>query len=162
MAKSKRHIHVFILYIIVLAVLTLVPYKGSVQYEASYNLTLFKSINNYLKHMQNFGLINREAFQLLPFQFITFASRVFTVSFKNIMGNILLFFPFGFLLPSIVRKTSFTSVLFLSLVFSSLIEVIQYMYLVSRRADIDDVLLNILGALLGYVLHWIFIRIKKH
>ena len=161
MAKGKKHNYIFILYIIILAVLTLAPYKGSVQYEVTYNLTLFKSINNYLKHMQNFGLINSQAFQLLPFQFIKFASSFFTVSFKNIMGNLLLFFPFGFLLPKIVRKISFTSVLFLSLLCSTFIEIMQYMYLTSRRADVDDVLLNILGALFGYIVYWVFKKTKK-
>lgn len=161
MAKGKKTNYIFIFYMIILAVLTLAPYKGSIEYEATYNLTLFKSINNYLKHMQNFGLINKEAFQLLPFQFTKFLSSLLTVSFKNIMGNVVLFFPFGYLLPNIVRRINFSSVLFLSLLISVFIELMQYMYLASRRADVDDVLLNILGALLGYIVYWVFKKTKR-
>ena len=36
------------------------------------------------------------------------------------------------------------------------IELIQYLFLTSRRADIDDIILNLIGGLIGYLIYkWI-------
>ena len=154
MKQNKKIIILLIVYITAVVLLTLVPFKNSIEFEVDYNLTLFKSINNYIKHMRNFGLVNGEAMKYLPFQFLKFSNAVFTVSFKNILGNILLFLPFGFLTPYLIKYKKIISVFTYSCVFSSLIEAMQYIFLTSRRADVDDVILNVIGALLGYILYW--------
>ena len=152
MTKSKKTIFMFILYIVFALILTLAPYKDSVEFDASYNLTLFKSISNYIRHMQNFGLINIEAFKYLPFEIIRFANTIFTVSFKNILGNILLFLPLGFLSSPLIKNKRLITVFTYSLLFSGSIEVMQYLFLTSRRADVDDVILNTMGGIIGYLI----------
>ena len=64
------------------------------------------------------------------------------------LSNILFFVPFGLLFP--VKK--FRTVLLTSLAFSMLIEVIQYIGGFGL-CEIDDVICNTLGALIGY---WIW------
>lgn len=70
---------------------------------------------------------------------------------KNLLGNVVVFMPLGFLLPllhgelrSAVLVTAF------ALGVSLLIESLQYAS-GQRVADVDDVLLNTLGGFLGYV-----------
>ena len=153
MTKYKKIIFLLIIYTTFVLILTLAPYKESVQFDVSYNLTLFKSINNYVKHMQNFGIVNIKAFGYLPFEVIRFANSIFTVSFKNILGNLILFLPLGFLASFIIKNKKLISVFTYSLLFSTLIEVMQHIFLTSRRADVDDIILNTLGGVLGYMVY---------
>ena len=71
----------------------------------------------------------------------------------NLVGNILAFVPFGFVLPVLSRtfRNGF-HVTLLSLEFSLLVEVIQ---LVSKVGsfDVDDLILNTIGGLTGYILY---------
>lgn len=71
--------------------------------------------------------------------------------FINIAGNVLAFVPFGFFLPILSRfsKGLFRMTLF-TFEFSLLVETIQ---LVSRVGsfDVDDLILNTLGGILGYL-----------
>ena len=68
----------------------------------------------------------------------------------NVGGNIVLFIPFGFILPvkyPKMRRTSTVTLIGLSL--SILIECIQ-LTMPNRCTDINDVILNTLGTYVGY------------
>lgn len=69
----------------------------------------------------------------------------------NLIGNIVLFMPFGFILR--YKDSRFTSLFIIAMacVFSCTIEVFQYIF-ICGITDIDDVLLNTLGAYLGCVI----------
>jgi len=61
--------------------------------------------------------------------------------------------PFGFLLPSMSREkivNNFVSVTLLTMVFSMLIETAQLVLKVGAF-DVDDIFLNTVGGLLGYI-----------
>ena len=74
---------------------------------------------------------------------------VVMMSFANLVGNVLLLTPMGFLLPLLYdRMRSWIKTLLLGVTFSLTLEMVQYF--LGRTADIDDVLLNSLGILLGY------------
>jgi glycopeptide antibiotics resistance protein len=77
---------------------------------------------------------------------------------KNIIGNMLLLFPLGLLLPILWRRfNNMITTLLISFLFSLGIEIIQllsyYVGNVNRAFDIDDIILNTLGAWLGYVFY---------
>jgi glycopeptide antibiotics resistance protein len=76
---------------------------------------------------------------------------------RNTLGNIALFLPLGIFLPLLSgRFDSMKRILFLALFLSLSIETIQFfLRLVGspRAVDIDDVLLNTLGACLGLVVY---------
>lgn len=81
----------------------------------------------------------------------------------NIFGNIAIFIPFGFLIPSISRHktyTNFFAVTAMALMFSGLIEVIQVLTKVGRF-DVDDILLNTIGAMCGYVIYAIVRLLRR-
>jgi glycopeptide antibiotics resistance protein len=69
------------------------------------------------------------------------------------VGNLLLLLPVGLLGPVVVPWLgSWWRVLLVALLISVSIEAVQGALLADRAADIDDVMLNVLGALLGYAL----------
>ena len=79
---------------------------------------------------------------------------------KVLIYNIMAFIPMGFLLPLIskrARNMYFTIIV--ATAFSFLIEISQ-LITVLGTFDIDDILLNTLGTLIGYVLYLAFIRIR--
>ena len=65
--------------------------------------------------------------------------------------------PLGFLYPlSRKNKVKFFHAFVVILGTTCAIELIQYLFLTSRRADIDDIILNLIGGLIGYLIYkWI-------
>ncbi len=79
----------------------------------------------------------------------------------SILGNIMLFFPFGFLF-SLLYDSSIKVNLLVGSSFSLLIEL--YQLFLARATDVDDVILNTIGMLLGCLLARLALRLKyvKH
>jgi glycopeptide antibiotics resistance protein len=73
----------------------------------------------------------------------------------NLLGNIILFMPLGFLLPLVYRPVSWKGVLGISVAFSLCIEILQ-LVLRAGASDVDDIILNALGGVLGYVAFMLF------
>ncbi|MCB2310428.1 VanZ family protein [Clostridium tagluense] len=77
---------------------------------------------------------------------------------KNILGNMLLLFPFGLLLPILWKKFgNMKKTLLYSFLFTLGIEIIQllsyYVGNIGRSFDIDDIILNTFGAWIGYMFY---------
>lgn len=71
----------------------------------------------------------------------------------NLGGNIIMFIPLGFLLPKVFPKlASLPRVLLTTSGIIAAVEILQLFTLVGS-CDIDDLILNVLGAALGYCLH---------
>ncbi len=80
----------------------------------------------------------------------------------NIVGNLAAFAPLGFLVPIFrEERTSLGRVVCLCAGISLLIELLQF-FTGYRVADIDDVILNTLGGVLGYAVYrlvcWTLLR----
>lgn len=71
--------------------------------------------------------------------------------YRNIIGNILLFIPFGFFTSYYLKLERKTFVFFLTLIVSIVIEAIQLK--IGRAFDVDDIILNITGGMIGYLLY---------
>lgn len=94
----------------------------------------------------NYGTNN-----FIPFKEIfryNITSRLF---FKNVLGNIVLFIPFGIFVTHYVKNKKIYPTLILSFLVSVSIEFTQSV--IGRTADIDDVILNLLGGILGYFIY---------
>lgn len=97
-----------------------------------YNLKLFNEIIRFIRYRKTLGF------------------EIFAV---NIFGNILAFAPFGFIVPLINKKhIKACKIIVLSFLFSLTIETIQLIFKVGTF-DVDDMLLNTLGGLLGYIVY---------
>lgn len=82
----------------------------------------------------------------------------------NLIGNIALLVPIGFLLPFIYPNVKWKSSLFIAITAGFSIEIMQVVLGVGIF-DIDDILLNALGVMIGYWAFLIFaqwIRLEKY
>ncbi|NLO09302.1 MAG: VanZ family protein [Clostridiales bacterium] len=105
-----------------------------------YNLQLFKEIKRFIKYREQIGW---EGFIV------------------NIFGNVIAFMPYGFLLPLLNRAyRKFYIIAILSIIFSLLIEAAQLLLKVGVF-DVDDILMNSLGGILGYLVFLISHSIYK-
>ena len=98
--------------------------------EYHYNLELFKEIRRFWDYRQQVG---------------------YFAMFTNLFGNVMIFLPFGFFLPMASRYRSFFSTMFASFVLSLCVEIFQFVTRVGSF-DVDDLFLNTLGGMLGYLL----------
>ncbi|WP_059174024.1 VanZ family protein [Bacillus sp. FJAT-27445] len=82
---------------------------------------------------------------------------------RNVGGNILLFMPFGFLVPIVSKKIKdLKTVTILGLAMSVTIELFQLLQSFGggwgRVTDIDDVICNVIGVVLGYLIYVLIIK----
>lgn len=94
---------------------------------------------------------------LIPFKEMfryNIGSRLF---FKNVLGNIIMFLPYGFFTSYFLKEKKLLPILILTTITSLTIETTQLM--IGRVFDIDDILLNIVGGVLGYYLYSLMLKI---
>jgi len=106
--------------------------------EYHYNLVLFKEIKRFWIYREQLGW----------------------VSFANLFGNVLIFMPFGFFMPMASRYRSFFLTLFYSFGLSLLVETFQLFTKVGSF-DVDDLLLNTIGGVIGYIFFVICNTIRR-
>lgn len=83
-------------------------------------------------------------------------SRLFI---KNVLGNMIMFLPFGFFVSYYLKPEKITLPLVLIVIASVSIEVVQLA--IGRVFDVDDILLNILGGLIGYFIYDLFRKVVE-
>lgn len=102
--------------------------------------------------------------EVMPFDDLTRAVEVGDISLvKHTVLNVFLFIPFGYLVPAMnpqkLRKWSYA--MLGGLMVSTLIEGVQ-MTVSLGECDIDDIIANTIGAVLGYVLMRMVWRVRKN
>ena len=122
-----------IIYLTAVASITLFPIPIDYDYENN-------QLNNFIPFASIYSLISNGEYAV-----------------KNILGNIVMFIPFGIIITLLnYKKISFLKLIFIGLSMSVAIEFLQfligyfigYMY---RSVDIDDVILNTFGAMIGFL-----------
>jgi glycopeptide antibiotics resistance protein len=79
---------------------------------------------------------------------LTNGVRVYSAG--QVLGNVAMFVPFGWLLPLLVRSfRSYVRIGLLAAACSAAIELIQLLFLSGRSPTTDDVILNTFGAIVG-------------
>lgn len=97
-------------------------------------------------------------YNLVPFMeikrfYYVLKSNFSFVALLNLGGNVLAFVPFGVIIPMIKRnKTGIVLIALLTFTFSLIIETLQLYYKVGVF-DIDDMILNTAGGILGYIMY---------
>lgn len=97
----------------------------------------------------------RRSINLVPFDMI--AEQGFTL---NVWGNILMFIPLGLYFANFMKQFHFWKVLGAIIGTSLSIEVLQYIFK-RGTSDIDDLLLNTVGGLIGIFIYLVFKVIFK-
>lgn len=106
------------------------------------------------------------SYNLVPLKSIAQYTRGYprndTIRVINLYGNIGVFMPFGLITPVLRRKWSgFKTAFLVSAAFSLLLETLQFIT-GQGVADIDDLLLNVSGGLLGYGLYCLVVWAGNH
>ena len=78
----------------------------------------------------------------------------------NVIGNILIFVPFGYFVSGYIKANKVSHILFISILTSLTVELVQLR--IGRSLDIDDILLNVVGSIIGFLLYIGLTAIKKH
>ena len=78
----------------------------------------------------------------------------------NVVGNIAIFVPFGYIVSHILNSKKINKPLLLTFITSLTIELVQMA--IGRSFDVDDILLNCLGGIIGFLLFIGFTAIKNH
>lgn len=95
-----------------------------------YNLVPFAEIKRYLSYRNKIG-----GFHVM----------------LNLLGNVVCFIPFGFVIPILTRKQTALRMFLLGMSASVLVELLQLVSMLGTF-DVDDIILNTFGVLIGYVL----------
>lgn len=97
---------------------------------------------------------------LVPFSEI-FRYQVGTKLFNyNVLGNIIIFIPFGYLIGEYVNPKKIWPVIITTFCTSIVVEFVQLK--IGRSFDIDDIILNVIGGLVGYLLYIGLSAINRH
>ncbi len=97
-----------------------------------------------------------EGINLVPFRMITnylraFQSRKFAYSIIQFLGNICTFLPLGFFPALLFRDFGARKTFRFGLIFSLGVEF--YQFFLGRHSDVDDVMLNVSGVMMGFVIY---------
>ncbi len=76
--------------------------------------------------------------------------------YKNVIGNMLMFIPYGFFVSYFLKIKKPLIIIVLTLLVSFTIEITQL--LIGRVFDIDDIILNVIGGWLGFIIYYIFVK----
>lgn len=117
-----------------------------------YILCLFQVVT--FQDVSSFGANN-----FIPFKEIlryNFGSRLFI---KNIIGNVVMFIPYGFFISYYGKSNKWKNALLLVLIASTVIECTQLA--IGRVFDVDDILLNVIGGMLGYLIYKLLNKIAN-
>jgi len=87
----------------------------------------------------------------IPFKEIMRYNPISGLFYKNVLGNVLLFIPFGYFVSDILNNRKVLVSILITFITSFSIEVIQ-MY-IGRSFDIDDIILNLCGGVIGYLIY---------
>lgn len=80
--------------------------------------------------------------------------------YKQVFGNILLFIPLGYFATKYCQIKRFGGIFLITFLSSLSIEVVQHF--IGRSFDIDDVILNVVGGVLGFLIYIALDAIGDH
>ncbi len=135
---------IFIIYTFLMIWLLFFFYRSPIFSDLSYvesmkcniNLTPFSTISRYIHAIKN--------------------GRITVIALINLLGNVVMFIPMGILLPTLWKRLRSFPLFMLCSVFTiMLIEITQLMTL-RGSCDVDDLILNILGCISGFILCRLF------
>jgi glycopeptide antibiotics resistance protein len=129
-------------------------------------LTAYLAYLSYLTFFSHlYGrTVTHRSVNIIPFgtiiSYLRFSGGM-SIILTNIAGNIAAFVPMGFLLPAVSgRFARFSRAILAICAASAAIELVQYAACVGV-SDIDDVILNVLGGILGHLIYGILAKIPE-
>lgn len=110
--------------------------------------------------LTNTELNTIRGYNLVPFTEI-FRYKIGTTSFYlNVIGNIVIFIPFGYFISTYIKPKRILPILLVSVISSATVEFVQIC--IGRSFDVDDIILNAVGAIIGFLVYVALNAIKKY
>jgi glycopeptide antibiotics resistance protein len=129
-------------------------------------LILFKNYVGTIQYSNYHGVLtfrqNLQRANFVPFKTLgVMVGQVDTFVIQNILGNVFLFIPLGILLPILIPSVaSFSRISIAGIALSAMYEVIQLIK-VYGIFDVDDIILNSIGAVIGFIIYKQFSHYRK-
>ncbi|MEN2768388.1 VanZ family protein [Ornithinibacillus xuwenensis] len=127
-----------------LAFIILIAYVESLLY-----LTIFPSTNMVSQSLASINVVPFDTINL----YLNFTGDK-SLSFINLLGNVIVFVPIGIFPFLFWKRVSFIQIIVLGLGSTFFIEMMQLILsingIISRSFDVDDLILNTLGVIIGY------------
>ncbi len=136
--KKKIIFGLYIFFLLYFLIFSEIYGRSGVMEDYHYNLIPFQEIERFWKYREQLGLM----------------------SYINLVGNVLIFAPFGFIEPLASKKRSFWATLVDGCLLSLSVEIFQFITKVGRF-DVDDLLLNTSGVAIGYICFLIWNTIRR-
>ncbi len=159
--KNMKEIIDFIVLIVLYMVIFYKKWKSKGKYALFINTTMYLYLSGVL-YFTLMPIITSlpfifnhpyESMNLVPFIDVLSGSGDFM---RQVGLNIIMTVPFGFLLPLTEgRKTTFLKVIIYSFLLSFSIEILQPLINGFRSSDITDLITNVFGGMIGYIIYLI-------
>ncbi len=128
---------------------------------------MFLGGRHYRPQGDSFWVYVSRSVNLIPFhtigEYIFHVGRdtaYLSLAIRNIGGNLLLFLPMGFFLPALFPLLRKLWKVVLTVCATVLLAECLQLFLRRGIFDIDDLILNLTGAVFGYFIYWIFSKIS--
>ena len=126
---------------------------------------LFGIYLNYLIKYAFFPIfIPQDELSIILMDFVNLnVLKMFSYTFYQIIGNILLMFPFGVLL-TFITNFNYRERIFWSIITSVSVEFVQLLIIIMFHPiniifDINDIILNLIGGVLGNIFFYLFCKV---
>lgn len=151
---------IFTTVIVTIRLVYLIVHKDKFVLYKEFFMLLFLIYAMLLFYVVTFQDVNYGTNNFIPFKEIfryEIGSKLFI---KNILGNIILFIPFGVFVSYILKTRRPPFILIISLITSFVIEYTQLK--IGRTFDVDDIFLNVVGGFIGYLIYLVCDVISSH
>ena len=150
---------IFTVVIISMRIVYLIAHKEKFVFYKEVSLLAFLLYVLLLFYVVTFQDVNYGTNNFIPFKEIfryEFGSKVFM---HNIIGNIILFIPFGYFVSHIMKTRNPFPMIIISIITSCTIEFTQLK--IGRTFDVDDIILNMIGCVCGYLIYLFIDTLEK-
>lgn len=126
-------------------------------------ITIFPIPIQWINEISSYRTLSNNFIPFASIKDILFNNNLdYIIKIKQIIWNIILFIPMWFFIPIILKtKNNIKNIVLIALLSSFFIEALQYFIWVIigfnyRVSDIDDIILNVLGFVLGFFFFKLF------
>lgn len=141
---------IFLIVIIMLRIMYLKQNKKKFVFHEELILLLFVTYILLLFELVTIRDIEFGGVNWMPFREILRYDFGTDLFYRQVIGNIILFIPFGYFATYYSKLTKIRHIFFVTFITSTTIEVVQRF--IGRSFDVDDIILNVVGGIIGFLL----------
>ena len=141
---------IFLIVIIMLRIMYLKQNKKKFVFHEELILLLFVTYILLLFELVTIRDVEFGGVNWMPFREILRYDFGTDLFYRQVIGNIILFIPFGYFATYYSKLTKIRQIFFITFITSTTIEVVQRF--IGRSFDVDDIILNVVGGIIGFLL----------